>query len=301
MKIAVRKVDMIVELKPTNQQLSNWATRFVPDKDLFFIEEKDLVAFGEDLNNVLVISRKEFLAHPSYRRVDFANSYIYWNISNKAEYVIVASPSWITRLSKQKKKHIFNIQLKMERGLIFPVSFFPCIPKELMDYVLEEKFVVLQFDMWSKLPNDIKINAIEKYALLWDDWTCYEVPKDVPGYIKKFANRFSNIPGSNCLSATLFALTKQEWILDEWVHQETFKQSLLNAHYIMVNDQLKTDDIVTWVNEDQIIQHAAYHIGNHLFFNKNGQTVFNPMKIIHWNQLCEQWGKNNIIIYRKKA
>ena len=296
--------EMLVEIKPTNKQLCNWIEQLVPKRDLYFVEDNDLTMLEGELNEVLVIPVNEFYNHPSYRQIQLANSYTYWDISNKAEFVIVAQPSWITNLSKQSKKHLLKIQLMMGRGLIFPYSFFPPLSPIAQEHVVmkvrEEQFVILQYEMWNELPLDIKLRVIREYALLWDSWSSYEVPSYTPNHISRYANRFSDVPGSNCLSATLFAITKQDWILDEWIHPETFKKGLEKASFIETNSEFQKDDVVIWVNENHVIQHAAYHIGDNLFFNKNGQTVFNPWKIIHWNQLNKQWARYKKKIYRIK-
>lgn len=52
--------------------------------------------------------------------------------------------------------------------------------------------------------------------------------------------------------------------------------------------------------EKFVIKHASYHIGNNLFFNKNGQTFFNPWKVTHLDQLNKEWNQYKMIVYRKK-
>ena len=58
-------------------------------------------------------------------------------------------------------------------------------------------------------------------------------------------------------------------------------------------------DVVAWVNEEEVIQHAAYCIDGQLFFNKNGQTFFNPWKIVHYDELKKEWEKYTPRVYRK--
>lgn len=292
-----------IEITPSREQINTWIKKFVPEIDLFFISKKELVAFEDHLNEVLVIPRNEFFNHSSYKQIQFINSYLYWNISSQANFVIVAHASWINELPEQKKRELFAIQIKMGRGLIFPLTLFTdtvLIPKE---YILREKteeYVVIQHDMWNKLPYELKENSIKAYAQLWDKWFCNEIPEQTPLHISKYANQFSVVSGSNCLSATLFAITGQEWMINEWVHPETFVNALKRNHYSFINDdKIGTGDVVAWVNEDDVIQHASYHIGNNLFFNKEGQTFFNPWKVIHLDELKSEWGEYKVKVYRK--
>ncbi len=121
-----------------------------------------------------------------------------------------------------------------------------------------------------------------------------------PIYIRKYANKFPIESGSNCLSATLYAITGQDWIIHEWVHPNTFLNGLKRADFFQISDVIEKGDIITWVNESGVIQHAAYHIENNLFFNKNGQTFFNPWKITDLNKLNEEWGQYKLNVYRKR-
>lgn len=40
---------MTIEIEPKKEQIDNWIKQYLPDKDLFFIEEKDLSTFGDYL------------------------------------------------------------------------------------------------------------------------------------------------------------------------------------------------------------------------------------------------------------
>ncbi|WP_026695682.1 hypothetical protein [Peribacillus kribbensis] len=292
-----------VDITPTNEQLERWVERFVPEKDLFFLDKVELSKIKDELNEVLVIPKKEFFNHPSYRQIELLNSYTYWNIASKTQYVIVAPPSWIKNLEKQKKRKILHNQISIGRGLIFPLSFFSnsSIPQDHIFVDEGKEVVVLQYDIWNELPYSIKVNAIKAYARLWDSWTCCDIPIRIPEHIRKYANNFSIVSGSNCLAATLFAITKQEWMINEWIHPATFKEGLERANYSLVNDEIKNGDVITWVNEDGVIQHSSYYIGNNLLFNKNGQTFFNPWKIITWRELNEEWNHYEKKIYRAQV
>ena len=69
--------------------------------------------------------------------------------------------------------------------------------------------------------------------------------------------------------------------------------------FFPTNDGVQKGDIITWENENGVIKHAAYHIADNLFFNKNGQTFFNPWKITDLSMLNEEWGHYRMEVYRK--
>lgn len=297
------KVKLTINIAPTTKQISSWIKDFVPEKDLFFIEEKDLIPFENNLNKLLIIPSGEFFRHPSYRQIKFSNSYTYWNISKSVDYVLVTSSSWITNLCEEKKREVLSKQINMGRGLILPLAFFAdatLVPKEyIFEEGLEQK-VVIQYQMWNDMPFSLKENAIKKYAILWDDWKAEELPDSTPDHIRNYANTFTINSGSNCLSSTLFAVTKQEWIIKEWVHPETFVNGIERAGYFITTKEIQNGDIIIWVNESDVVQHATYYIGNDLCFNKNGQTFFNPWKIVNANSLNEEWSHYKKKVYSKQ-
>ena len=297
---------MIVQIEPTSEQVDKWIEKYVSNNDLFFIGEEDLITFGEYLSEVLVIPKDEFFNHSSYLQIQLANSYEYWQLSKNVQYIIVAQGEWIESIPSEDKKILLRLQAYMGRGLILSLSSFSN-PNEIpLDYIVEyngEHRVILQNEMWSKLSYSNKVQAIKTYALEWDNWECSDVPSNTPIHLKDYANSFSTNAGANCLAATLYAISAKpghnEWIIHEWVHQKTFLLGLHQANYVIANDELQEGDVVTWMNQEKVIQHAAYHIGNNLFFNKNGQTFFNPWKIIHWDLLNDEWNKYSICVYRK--
>lgn len=108
--------------------------------------------------------------------------------------------------------------------------------------------------------------------------------------------------GANYLAAVLFVISKgkQEWFIYEWVHQKTFLEKLEQYHYEeLITEDLVQGDVVIWTDKSGIIQHAAYHLGEQLYFNKDGQTMFNPWKILSKKQLYREWEHLTIVKYRQ--
>lgn len=291
------------KIQPTSETKKEWIKAYVPDKDLFFLPENKLAPFKDFLSSVLVIPHEEFMNHSSYKQVQLANSYEYWNISKEVKYVLVTPPGWCDCLPSEKKIDLFHIQAEVERGLIHPISDFSLDTSFLSQNMIEvkgEEHVVLHKAMWEELSYTSKEELMTDIAQQWEDWTCYDYPIQTPSHLMKFANTFPSTAGSNCLSATLFAISQQEWMIHEWVHPKTFLQSLENEHYhLSTSQEMKAGDVITWENPDGIIQHASYCIENHIFFNKRGQTFFNAWSIVHLADLKEDWGRYSMKIFRK--
>ena len=299
---------MTVQIQPTQQQMDTWIEKYVPEKDLFVLTKEDILSFKNDLQGVLIFPRAEFFKHSSYNGIQWVNSYVYWMIAKEVEVVLVAQPDWITTLSQSKKEALFRIQHKLGRGLMGPISFLAdkaVFPEEYTFNVGNERIGIIQREMWMNLPFAVKEKIMATSAQLYDAWTAEAYPASMPAHIKKYANSFSAEPGANCLAAALYAIStnpeRDEWIIHEWVHDGTFAEGLKHAGYSPTDEEFREGDVVVWVNEEGIIQHAAYCIDNQLFFNKNGQTFFNPWKIVRWDELQKEWTRFETRVYRKSS
>lgn len=294
---------MKTNIQPSKYQIKNWVEKYVPEKDFFFIQKENLPVFEEEIGKVLLIPKDEFFNHASYKQIQLANSYEYWNLSKEVDFVMVANANWITELPPSKKERLLQIQLKMNRGLIFPLSYFSEIPLLLEENIVkgnENESVVLYSNLWEKLSFSIKEQLVKKYSQQWDEWVSEDIPERLPMIMKKYTNTFPTEGGSNCLAATLFAITQQEWMIHEWVHPQTFKETLDRTHRQVKTEELIEGDVAVWGTAEGQIQHASYHVGNLFFFNKNGQTFFNPWRIINFRELQAEWKRYSLTIYRMK-
>lgn len=289
-----------MKIKPTKKVLLSWMDSYVPEKDLFFLSKEQLNN-EIDLKDVLLMPIDEFYNHSTYGQLNYLNSYEYWNIKN-AQYVIIAEKEWIESRSVEVKQLILNSQVQRERGLVLPVSFIQEIEKIPSSYVVNGH-VVIQRSMWEKLDESSKEQLLTTMVYeWWDKGECEESPMSLPSFLKPFANTFGRFQGANCLAAVLFAISKgkQEWFIYEWIHQKTFLEKLNQYHYEEFSGEvLHQGNIVIWKDENDIIQHAAYYIGEGLYFNKHGQTMFNPWKILSKEELYKEWEHLTLVNYRQ--
>ncbi|WP_153978083.1 hypothetical protein [Paenibacillus xylanilyticus] len=295
---------MKIKIEPPNDVIDHWLEIYVPVREFLFLKEEDLSLIADSLSRTLIIPKEEFFNHASYKQIQLVNSFEYWNLSNEVQYVVISNSEWFANLSRNVQKQINHIQFELNRGLILPLTPFCSnysFPEEYLVQGQEEQYIVLHREIWRTLPYEIKENLLIEYASKWDDWTCVELPESAPPHLRVYANTFPLLSGGNCLSATLFAVNQQEWIIHEWVHPETFLEGLKRANYSIINtEELHHGDVVVWVNEGGMVQHASYHISHNVFFNKNGQTFFNPWRIMNWDELRQEWKAYKFEIYRKE-
>ncbi|MFS0780596.1 hypothetical protein [Bacillus sp. 1P06AnD] len=289
-----------MKLIPTDSDIQFWIDTYVPLKDLFFITEVDLEKLNIDVRHVLLMPSKEFFQHPSYSQIGFVNSYEYWNIK-KCTYVIVARPEWIEQLPEKKRAYLLNVQIEIGRGLVWPISFFEKGVNLPSRYIVGES-IVIQRNMWDMLSADIKKAAMMKMVgKWWEDGKCEAIHDGVPSHVKLYANSFGRHEGANCLAAVIFAVSGTEWMMNEWLHQETFLECLKQHLYSETAAEVFfAGDVAVWKDGNGVIQHASYYCGEQIFFNKQGQTTYNAWKLVAENDLMVEWQDLSIHIYRKK-
>lgn len=285
---------------PSNEILQQWVEDYVPKKDLFFIAEGDTEKLQGHLRNVLIMPSTEFFNHTSYTQIELINSYEYWNIKN-ASHVIVAQPDWIVGVAEEIRTFLLQCQVKIERGMVLPKTFIADLTVVPEAYIIDD-LVVLQRSMWEGMSQSNKKMIIKKVAEWWEDGACEEVPEDLPPHLMPYANTYATTAGANCLAAALYAVSdkESEWLLQEWVHQQAFLNGLEQLGYTVYeqDETLIAGDVVAWVDIDEVIQHASYYVGNNLFFNKQGQTIFNAWKIKKEADLMKDWSSMQMKIYR---
>lgn len=305
-----------MQINLSQGKLEKWEAAFIPEKDLFFIREQDEDILPEFGVNCLLFSYEEFMNHPDYKANTYNSSYTYWTISKNVKKVIVTPANVFLSLKDSVKQRILKIQQQVGRGLIFEARHFEGILREpatsmLAPYQFVSDHVVyyaLQKEVWNQLPKSLKSDILIRIALKYDSPGEKDSTKPTLQIINSYVNTFPNSHGPNCFSSTLYCAASQhagmklDWLIQEWVHPVTFMNGLHQLGYIeipLAKDALFPHDILVWKGKEGRLIHASYHIDQHYFFNKNGQTFFNPWKISHIRELDEEWGRWDVHVYRK--
>jgi len=278
------------KILPTPEQLSAWARLLLPKDDIFYLKEP--IPTNE---KVQIFSVKEFFANPKFQDIEIINALEAWKRSKEVNFVAVAKPEWFSSLSIQEKKSLITLQVQLKRGLVLPLPFgnlsFP-------DECISLDHAVLTAEIWQNFPQEKVLLGL---AQDWDDGLCLEIPPNAPQYIKAFANKYAYKSGANCLATSIYAITGEEEIIHQWLHQEEFLAKLASNNYEETSKTAhEKGDILVGKNSNGAIAHAAYCLEEDCFFNKDGQYFFNPWKLISWQTLQEEWEDLSWIVYSQK-
>lgn len=284
--------------EPTFDEIEAWCQTFVPEETLYWINS----TFFVDLpSSVLILPREEFSRHPAYKNPHLSNAYLTWMMEVCVTHVVHAPANAIDGLRQDVKSRLLEYQVKTNRGLVLPLTVEQ--RNEVSDDAIVEKdgetFIVLDESNWKKLSTETRHSLIYRYAKEWDPWEGERCDERTPAHLATYANTFPIHEGSNCLAATLFAATQHEWMIHQWIHPETFLQTIQQSGFETVTDAVpESGDVLTFWNEQEQLVHASYCVRENLYFNKHGQVRFNPWKLIDHDELSKHWGSYHMRIER---
>lgn len=297
-------------------KLEKWEESFVPEKDLFFLRDEDYHLVKEFGINCLLFSKEEFMKHPTYTAVSYRSCYKYWTLSKDITMVVVLPHRVFPSLKDSIKTDILKIQQKIGRGLIFETHYFEGILREPAKSLLAPyefvsnnlQYIAIQKEVWNKIPKSLKSDLLNRISFDYDTPGIFDPYVPTESVTSTYVNTYPNQHGANCLSSTLFVAASLEagvtldWLIREWVHPTTFMNGITQLGYKEVplsKDAMFPHDIIIWKDEQKLIVHASFHIKQQYFFNKNGQSFFNPWKTVHMRELEEQWDIYTLHVYRK--
>ncbi|MFS0785845.1 hypothetical protein ABC345_05595 [Shouchella sp. 1P09AA] len=286
-----------MKIEPSPSVLAHWARTYIPHRDYFFLKNEDLSRVTSQLNETIIMNRKSFFRHTTYTQVGLTSALETWQLSKEVDTVIIAEPNWLEQMCEIEREWIIKLQIRYNRGGILPSHYFS-EPRVKSSYLNGSK-VVVQSRMWYTLPLDQRKRILTHYAQDWDSWTTEPSSTYLPRHIETTVNQFPASSGPNCLSATLYAITAIDWHKNEWLHEEPFQTALtLNQYKEHLNSDIKQNDVLIWKNEEGTIIHATYCVDHQLFFNKNGQTLFHPWKLVSLSTLEKLW-ERHYVVYRQ--
>ncbi|KMP15521.1 hypothetical protein TU49_26670 [Bacillus cereus] len=297
--------------------LNKWIKQFLPEYDLFFFPKKYGAVVKHFTSNTLLMPKEEFSNHTIFNNINSRNSYQVWNIHKDIQFVCVANPSLIMQWDKETRESIFRIQFEVNRGSIYEWDMIECVLEDIpspssktaiLQHVSpysftydSKRYISMQKSLWDNLHKEFQY----KFLLLLTKQFVYQTSLSKE-QIKKFENSFSSVNGANCLAATLASICSEKseakWIITKWVHDNSFLKGLQIKQYRLKSasiDSLQPSDILVWKNEKNKVLHASFHLGGGYFFNKNGQSFFNPWQLVHIESLLNTWENEPIEVYRK--
>ena len=293
---ASKKDDNMIKIMPDEAVLNQWIKDFTFDYDVFYLSEDSTELFKDHLKDVTILTKKQFFKHTLANDIKYINHYEFWLMDSEVTHLLIAKAGWFETMPAELRFRLLDLQLKLKRGFIYPEDILS--HSKIDDYTLKNK-TILTSRLVDHLTHHEK-EAIHFYGVEEEaDNIGVGAKRNTPAHIKAVANSFSTVNGSNCFGAALFAITEDEKYLTEWVHQDPFLAGLQKNGYEKTPGENRKGDVMVWEDDKGTVRHACYYLGNGLYFNKSGQKIYNPWKIVSWRELSDDWNHYNYLIYRK--
>ncbi|ULG72279.1 hypothetical protein [Macrococcus brunensis] len=250
-------------------ELNEVTRTLLQERDLFFISDEFYKKFTYLLLDVVVIPKEEFKKHHIYNSIHANCCYEVWGI--EYDFVIVVQAGWYEKQSLNFQKEVLHQQINAGSNMID-----------------NHQLITVQY--WQSLDSDEKTKLIQRYDEEVDQVSSLEQ------YFEKWNGVFPDYHGPNCFAAAMYGVTKNEQVLHEWMHQETFKYMLERNNYIQT-EEIEADCVIAFC--DDRFQHACYMIDEQYAFNKSGQTFWNPWHVTSFEKIRNDWQDYHYIVFKR--
>ncbi|MEA4811012.1 MAG: hypothetical protein VB108_00390 [Anaerolineaceae bacterium] len=278
-----------MQVSPEQADVDYWVRTLLPPKDVYFLDDsfEPLQAKGAE-----VLAVDALLSHPQYGSLVYNNAYEYWNINKaKVRRALAAEPDWFGGLPMPERARLFRAQATLGRGMVFgkEVLHGHAFAKMIEHAGVEGKLVLNHF-LWNRLDLNMQQQTVERVAKYWEDFDCEPCPLDASVWIRERANRFIHQEGCNCFAASLFGASGQAAWLEKWVWKEEFLRALGELGFEAGNDETpQAGDISVFYDEYGREVHTCFHLSEEKVLNKSGQTKYNALKVLCYQQVLEDW------------
>ena len=249
------------------------------DNDMFFIKKDFYKANINKLKDLLILTEDGFFNHYKYGNVNNISNHETWGID--FDFVLIAKEGWYEALPLDFREKLKSETIKNGDALVCE------------DILLTKK-------IWKFLDPSIK----DKFFRENDDELVGTNIDQIQGYkhLKKYHNHFPESHGSNCFASVLYAISKNENLINEWVFPDTLLLFLEANGYSKIEenenlDLIKSEDVlIIFDNKNPI--HAVFCLDKDLCFNKLGQTMHERWSISKISDVLGEF-EGQWKIYRK--
>lgn len=246
------------------------------DHDLFFISQAFLDQHRAALSQALVVPIKEYDQHSSYATVHSATNHSSWSI--RCDHVIVAEEGWYERQPPDLQQALYQESVKsgssfVDKDRLITIRYWNSLSPEAKRSLIARE---------DEAPGTLNLDSIAGHAAL-----------------KAQHGVYPSQHGANCFAAVLYAISQNPFIMNEWVHQQTFQLFLHQSGYRMVDGSaFQEGDVLCFYDEDSL-QHACYAVDAAHCFNKSGQSFWEPWTITPFARIREDWEGLQHKVYRR--
>lgn len=168
------------------------------DEDMFFIKKDFYKANIDMLKDVLVLTESDFFNHFKYATVNNISNHETWGID--FDYVIIAKNNWFESKSLEFRNKLKEETIKNGDALLCGDTLITKKSWDELDLSSKEKFFKENDDELV----DTDLDSIDGFD-----------------YLKKWHTVFPSKHGANCFASVIYAISKNEDLMNEWIFADT--------------------------------------------------------------------------------
>jgi hypothetical protein len=272
--------------------LEAWSEIFVFEQEPFFLITESRAPLPNS------ISRNEL--KPS---LEFADAYLTYLISKKAEFVALLEPQEFRALPRETQEALIQLQTQFGRGQIYDLGFVRAVLGEIPASLERDIFAgqfVLHFDTWNAFTAEVRYQWLAAYVSL-ERTNCLSstVPEELPEQVRALTGTFSSTSGANCFATVIAGLTpdllESARIAQHWMLEHEFLAVLETRGFHNLGKlelPIKPNSVITWLNSSGTTIHACLSLDFGLVLNKDAQSWFAPRQILKLEDVLESWAED---------
>lgn len=278
-----------MQIKPDTSNFEQWIPCVPPEGDLIFLskEKREIL---EDFP-FAILSREQVLSHGLHLwKLNSRSWYAY--ALNRSDYCVWLPAGALESFNKNLKSLLLEEQIRLQ------------VPT-----VVDDRWITSH--IWCGLSDEDKVQTLQRWWIQNEvqEYTSIEFEK-LPNLVQrelvrigydKWVNRFAAISGPNCFATTAGALASENKsdIRNQWMQWPQFESFLGEQGYVnTVSSSPQIGDVLIFTKDKTPI-HAAYYLGEGLYFEKPGQDFYEPYRIGLFQEWKSDWPESALSVWRK--
>lgn len=294
-----------MKITPSISDLRNWAKLAPADGDLLFFDKRYASLMKSMSAPVLTADEVR------------AQSLSLWNLSarswygyalNRSKFAVHLPVGSLEHLKRDAIEELAQIQIKLSVPSLIHTKYLP--DEIAQKFIKVGRYRWITSQAYRSLPDlDTRANVISSWMQQneihsYQSLRLDKLPTRARGFLKsvgleKYLNTYAPISGPNCLATAAAVAGSNPTLVMQWLHWAPLKSFLKSQSYKSSEvESPNAGDILVFV-KDSTATHAAFYIGDNLYFEKPGQDFYEPWRIEYFDRWESEWPDAKLSIFRK--
>lgn len=295
-----------MEIVPSQSDFRNWSACVPTQGDLVFLDKAALKKISH-------------LPFPVLSTEDVrAQAVTLWSLNTRSWYGYALNRTvgciWlprgaIERLGAKDQENLAAAQIRLEVPTLILPSRVPAQLKAKLPKF--GKYHWLTSQAWKHLGSAQRRSAVAAWFVQNEIVTYRTIAfKRLPLSVQhrlaaigfdELLNRYALESGSNCLATAAGALATSDnlSVVSQWLHGPPFLRFLKKCGYKKIRSLVPNEGDAMVFTEDEQVAHAAYYLGEGLYFEKLGQDFYEPYRVESFRNWKSHWSEAKLTLWRK--